>query len=83
MTFFFLVIGIIPKKHVGAPEVLTQSEFIRVCRIRSTWSCSIISPSSKLEIMHHLFCWIPYSLKNVLKKFKNFLSIGSTGWESA
>ena len=24
---------------MGAPEVLTQSEFIGVCRIRSTWVC--------------------------------------------
>ena len=42
---------------------------------------SIISPSSELEIMHRFFCWIPYSLKNSLKIFENFLSIGSTVWE--
>ena len=135
---------------MGPPEVLTQSKFIRVGRMRSTWACfdhislirtrnrtpflflkkifygllvlqgifyqnfkkfsnrlnqsskfqftqnslkqsefgefglvSIISPSSKLEIMHSLFCWIPYSLKNSLTKFENFLSIGSTGWKLA
>ena len=33
--------------------------------------------------MHHFFCWIPYSLKNYLKKFENFLSTGSTRWEPA
>ena len=44
---------------------------------------SIISPSSELEIMHHFFCWIPYSLKNYLTKIENFLSTISTGWESA
>ena len=44
---------------------------------------SIISPSSELEIMHRFFCWIPYSLKNSLTKFENFLSTRSTGWEPA
>ena len=44
---------------------------------------SIISPSSEIKIMHSLFCWIPYSLKNSLKKFENFLSIEWTGWEPA
>ena len=33
--------------------------------------------------MHRFFCLIPYSLKNYLKKFENFLSTGSTGWEPA
>ena len=42
---------------------------------------SIIYPSSELEIMHHFLCWIPYSMKNSLTKFENFLSIESTGWE--
>ena len=37
---------------------------------------SIISPSSKLEIIHRFFGWIPYSLKNSMTKFENFLSIG-------
>ena len=31
--------------------------------------------------MHLFFCWIPYSLKNSLTKFENFLSIGLTGWK--
>ena len=44
---------------------------------------SIISLSSELEIMYHFFCWIPYSLKNSLTKFENFLLNGSTGWEPA
>ena len=44
---------------------------------------SIISTSSKLEIMHRFFCWIPYSLKNSLTKFENFLSTESTDWELA
>ena len=43
----------------------------------------IISPPSELKIMHCFFCWIPYLLKNSLKKYENFLSIGSTGWEPA
>ena len=33
---------------------------------------SIISPSSELKIMYHLFCWIPYSLRNHFTKFENF-----------
>ena len=37
----------------------------------------------QLEIMHHFFCWIPYSLKNSLTKFENFLSTRSTSWELA
>ena len=44
---------------------------------------SIISLSSELEIMYHFCCWIPYSLKNSLTKFENFLLNGSTGWEPA
>ena len=44
---------------------------------------SIISSSSELKIMHHFFCWIPYSLRNSFIKFENFLSTGSTGWEPA
>ena len=47
------------------------------------WLVSIISLSSELEIMHCFFCWIPYSLKNSLTKFENFLSTGSTDWEQA
>ena len=43
----------------------------------------VISPSSGLEIMDRFFCWIPYSLKNSLKNFDNFLSTGSTSWELA
>ena len=43
----------------------------------------IISPSSKLEIMHYLFCWIPYSFKNYLIKFENFLSTGLIDWGPA
>ena len=43
----------------------------------------IISPYSQLEIMHRFFCWIPYSLRNSLKKFENFLSTESTGWKPA
>ena len=43
----------------------------------------IISFSSELEIMHRFFCWIPYSLKNSLKKIENFLSTRLTGWEPA
>ena len=43
---------------------------------------SIISPSFKLETMHRFFCWIPYSFKNPLTKFENFLSTGSTNWKS-
>ena len=44
----------------------------------------IISPSSELKIMHRFFFfWIPYSLKNFLKKFENFISSGSTGWKPA
>ena len=33
---------------------------------------SIISPSSKLRIMHRFFCWIPYSSINIVSKFDNF-----------
>ena len=33
--------------------------------------------------MHHFFCWIPYSLRNSLRKFENFLSTGSASWEPA
>ena len=34
----------------------------------------VISPSSKLEIMHCFFYWIPYSLRNSLTKFENFIN---------
>ena len=44
---------------------------------------SIISPSLELKIMHRFFCWIPYSLKNSLTKFENFLSTESTAWKPA
>ena len=44
---------------------------------------SIISPSSELEMMHRFFCWIPYSLKNSMKKFDNFLSTESISLEPA
>ena len=40
----------------------------------------IISPSSELEIMHHFFCWIPYSLRNSLKKFRNFYQLDQPVW---
>ena len=61
-----------------APKVLTQLEYVE---FGSLGLVSIISPSFELEIMHRFFCWIPYSLKNTLKKFENFLSNGSTGWK--
>ena len=44
---------------------------------------SIISPSSEIEIMNRFFCWIPYSLKNSMRTFENFLSTGLTCWELA
>ena len=49
---------------MGLPEVFVQSEFIRVCQIRSTLS--------KLGIVRHLFCWIPYSPRRFLLKIHNF-----------
>ena len=30
------------------------------------------SQSFGVGIVHGLFCWIPYSVRNVLKKFENF-----------
>ena len=41
----------------------------------------IISLTSELEIMHRFFCWIPWSLRNYLKIFLEFLSIRLIGWE--
>ena len=37
--FFFQLLASCHRKQVRSPEVLTQSEFIRVCRIWSTWDC--------------------------------------------
>ena len=31
----------------------------------------VSSHSFGVRIVHHLFCWIPYSIKNVLKNFEN------------
>ena len=33
---------------------------------------SIISPSSKLRIVHHFFLWTPCSSRNILSKFQFF-----------
>ena len=52
-------------------------------KFRGLGLVSIISPSSELKTMYHFFWLIPYSLNNSLKKFDNFLSTGSTGWEPA
>ena len=48
----------------------------------------VISPSFELGITLHFFCWIPYSSRNILSNFQNFLSridrlaFGSTGYSS-
>ena len=36
---------------MGLPEVLTQSEFIGVCRIRSTWAC--LNDISLIQTRNH------------------------------
>ena len=33
-----------------------------------------------VRIVHRLFCWIPYSVRNVLKKNLELFSINSIGW---
>ena len=33
----------------------------------------IIAPSFKLGIAHHFFSWIPYSSRNILSNFQDFL----------
>ena len=43
---------------------------------------SVDSLLSGLRIEHcFFFCWIPYSLRNLLLKFQIFFSIGWTSWE--
>ena len=67
---------------MGPPEVLTKSDFIRVCRIRSTWAC--FDHISLIQTQNHA----PFLLLDSLlieefsKKFENFLSTGSTGLET-
>ena len=35
----------------------------------------IVSPSSKLGIKNRFFLWIPYSSRNILSNFQNFLQL--------
>ena len=64
-------------------EVLTQSEFIGVCRIRSTWACFDHIPL--IRTRHHAPFLLLDSLPNeeFSENFKNFLLTGSTTWELA
>ena len=39
------------------------------------------SHSLGVGIVHLLFCWIPYSVRNVLKKFENFSQLDQPIWE--
>ena len=69
---------------MGPLEVLTQSEFIGVCRIRSTWACfyhiSLIRTRN-----HALFLLLDSLLIEEFydKIIKFFLSTRSTSWELA
>ena len=69
---------------MGPPEVLTQLEFIRIYRIRSTWAH--FDHISLIRTRNHA----PFLLLNSLlieefseKKFENFLSTRLTSWEPA
>ena len=54
---------------------LVGSRFIRSAGVEHWFLVIvlIISPSSELGIMHHFFSWIPYSSRNILSNFQDFL----------
>ena len=69
---------------MGPLEVLTQSEFIGVCRIRSTWAC--FNHISLIRTRNHVLFLLLDSL--LIEEFydkiiKFFLSTRSTSWEPA
>ena len=59
----------------GPPRFYLNRSLLEYVELGALGLISIISPSSKLEIMRRFFYWIPYSLKNYLTKFENFASI--------
>ena len=70
--FFSYLLALCHRKQVGPPEVLTQSEFIGVCRMRSNRACfdhiSLIQTWNRAPF----FLWTPCSPRNILSKFQNF-----------
>ena len=57
---------------MGPPEVLTQSEFIRVCRVQSTWAC--FDHISLFRSRNHASFLLLDSLliEELSEKFENF-----------
>ena len=60
---------------MGLPEVLTQSEFTGVCRIRSTWACfndiSLIQTRNHVPFLFLDFLLIEEFSKKILEFFIN------------
>ena len=56
----------------GPPRFLLNQSLLEYVEFGALELVSIISSSSILEIMHPLFCWIPYSSMNILSNFQIF-----------
>ena len=54
------------------PKGLAQSEFMEYVKFGALELVSIVSPLSKLKIVHCLFFWIPYSPRRLMLKIHNF-----------
>ena len=57
---------------MAPPKGLAQSEFMEYVKFGALELVSIVSPFSKLRIVHCLFCWIPYSERRFMLKIHNF-----------
>ena len=73
MAFFFLgywhrAIG----SKWGALEVLTQYEFIGVCRMGSTWACFDHIPFIRTRNHAPFLLWTPCSPRKFFSKFQKF-----------
>ena len=71
--FFFLVIDIVLYEASGAPSRFQFNQsLLEYVKFGALELVSIVSPWSKLKIVHYLFCWIPYLPRKYLLKFHNF-----------
>ena len=67
----------------GPPEILTSSDFIGICRIRSTWDC--FDHISLIRTQNHASFLLLDSLliEEFFENFENFLATDSTGLETS
>ena len=61
-----------PAQLVGEPDQRVHYFMFSRTKVRALGIVWVSSHSVEVRIVHRLFFWIPYSVRNVLKDFENF-----------